>query len=412
VLFSYAMSPSARPPAPEIGVGSTLDRYEIVRAVARGGMGSVWLARFGGKHGFTKQVAIKTILPELAQNPQFNAMFLEEARISSKLAHANVAQVLDVGEHSGTIYIVFEWVEGKSLEQLCRAAEATGERIPLPLLLRVLADACAGLHAAHELTGDDHASLRIVHRDVTPGNILVSEKGFAKVIDFGIAKARDRVSGETRSGFVKGTPQYMSPEAACRMPLDRRADVWSLGATLFRALSGAPPFTDLQKLLDYMDGVTKLPALPDDVPPDVQAIVARAMQVDRAKRFATTEEMRFALERTLHSSPVSSDEISAAASRLTSSATSLPFGGADAHAETELALPSMPVSPPATARAVPRHADGTLVSAKAPREPKSGTTSASARDPRDARDSLRAMTYVVIGAGIVTIAAAALVFCG
>src|ERR1700722_9144478 len=225
------MTPSTA--TPTIDVGTTVDRYEIVRHVARGGMGSVWLARFEGKHGFAKQVAIKTILPELASLPQFRAMFLEEARISSKLAHAHVAQVLDVGEHEGAVYIVFEWVEGHSLAHLCRAAEEAGERIALPLLLRVLIDACAGLHAVHELADADGKSLGVVHRDVTPGNVLVSEKGFAKVIDFGIAKARDRVAGETRSGFVKGTPQFMSPEAACRMNLDGRSDVWSLGAILY-----------------------------------------------------------------------------------------------------------------------------------------------------------------------------------
>ncbi len=230
------MDSSGRPSPQEIDVGTIFDRYEIVRHVARGGMGSVWLARFAGKHGFTKHVAIKTIVPELAENPQFHAMFLEEARISSKLVHANAAQVLDVGEHGRAVYIVFEWVDGRSVEELCRAAEARGERIPLPLILRALADASAGLHAAHILADEDGRPLGIVHRDVTPNNILVSDKGFAKVIDFGIAKARDRVAVEDRSGFVKGTPQYMSPEAAGKLVVDRRADVWSLGAILFRAL--------------------------------------------------------------------------------------------------------------------------------------------------------------------------------
>jgi serine/threonine-protein kinase len=275
-------------------------------------------------------------------------------------------------------------------------------------VLRVLADACAGLHAAHELADDNGAPLRIVHRDVTPGNILVSEKGFAKVIDFGIAKARDRVSGETRSGFVKGTPQYMSPEAACRMPLDRRADVWSLGATLYRALTGSPPFTDLQRLLDYMDGVAKLPTLPDEVPPDVQAIVTRALQVDRAKRFATAEDMRNALERALHAAPVSSDEISAAASRLTSSASALPEDSADAHAATELALTTRP-SGAAAKHAAVRKPDGTLVSASADRTP---TPAATPKQAPSATDPLKAMTYIVIAAGLVTITAAALAFCG
>ncbi|HEY2514360.1 MAG TPA: serine/threonine-protein kinase, partial [Polyangiaceae bacterium] len=270
-----------------IRVGTTLDRYEIVRHIATGGMGSIWLGRFGGKHGFTKQVAVKTIAPEFAENPQFHAMFLEEARITSKLEHANVAQVLDVGEYERAVYIVFEWVNGQSLTHICSVSEAGGSRVPTAFLLRIAADVCAGLHAAHELTGDAGQPLGVVHRDVTPANVLVSEAGFAKLIDFGIAKARDRINIQTRAGFVKGTPQYMSPEQASNDVVDRRADLWSLGAVLFRGLSGAPPFKNHDALLAYIEGRSKLPALPADVPVDVRSIVTRALQVDPARRFGT-----------------------------------------------------------------------------------------------------------------------------
>jgi len=279
-----------------LGPGSKLDRYEIVRAVAQGGMGAVWLGRFAGKHGFAKQVAIKTILPEFAADPRFHGMFLDEARISSRLEHANVAQILDLGEHEGTLYIAFEWVEGCSVEQICRSAEVRNKPVPLPILLRIVADACAGLHAAHELTDDRGDRLQVVHRDVTPDNILVRGDGCVKVIDFGVAKARDRIAGDTRSGLVKGTPQYMAPEQACGNAVDRRADVWSLGAVLYRALAGQPPFPTRDELAAFIVAKRELEPLPPGVPEPVRAIVGEAMERFHGDRFATAEELRRAIE--------------------------------------------------------------------------------------------------------------------
>ncbi len=408
---SPRMDPSERPSPPEIDVGTVFDRYEILRHVARGGMGSVWLARFTGKHGFTKQVAIKTIVPELAENPQFHAMFLEEARISSKLAHANAAQVLDVGEHGRTVYIVFEWVEGRSIEELCRAAEAKGGKIPLPLILRALADASAGLHAAHILSDESGKELGIVHRDVTPNNILVSDKGFAKVIDFGIAKARDRIAVETRSGFVKGTPQYMSPEAAARLKIDNRSDVWSLRAILFPPLAGTPAIPDHSRLLDYIDGVTKLPPLPDDVPAEVKAIVTRALAVSAGDRFQSAEKMRTALERAIHASDATAADVQKAASELVSLASTPKKGDAAAGTKatgfesTKLAV--TPLSTPASRARAAQTPGGTLLSEKA-----AGPPRAAALAPAKRRDSTRALVFAFVIAVIVTGAAVALAFCG
>jgi len=282
-----------------IASGAMLDRYRIVRHVASGGMGSVWEGSFAGKYGFTKRVAIKTILPQLAGERRFTEMFLEEARLTSRLSHAHVAQVLDVGDHEGTMYIVFEWVDGESLEVLCRAAESRGEALPLDLALRVVADVCAGLHAAHELTSDDGRPLHVVHRDVTPHNVLVSRDGYAKVIDFGLAKARDRIGAPTRSGLVKGTPQFMAPEQALGHPVDRRADVFSAGALLFRVLAGHPPFPDRESLAAFIHG-ERAPELPPSTPEPVRAVVFRAMRRDPAERFATAADMRLALERATH----------------------------------------------------------------------------------------------------------------
>jgi serine/threonine-protein kinase len=399
------MSPSGRPAAPDIGVGTVVDRYEIVRHVASGGMGSVWLARFGGGHGFTKQVALKTILPERADNAESRTMFLEEARISSKLAHPNVAQVLDVGTYHGAVYIVFEWVDGESLEHLCRTAEAREQTVPTPFLLRALIDACEGLHAAHELRDDQGTPLGVVHRDVTPGNILVSEKGFAKVIDFGIAKARDRVSGETKSGLVKGTPQYMAPEAACRSAVDRRADVWSLGAVLYRALAGEAPFAHLDALLEYIEGAEPLRPLPAHVPEEVRAIVLRALAVDPARRFATAEEMRKALERALHAVPESPEEASRAASLLAATPVTVrdvPPGAALSPKAASVRAPAGVEEAPARVHRAAAAANPTLLS----------PVHESVVRPRRRGDPVKAMTLVVVVSAIVTVVAVLLVYCG
>jgi eukaryotic-like serine/threonine-protein kinase len=277
--------------------GARIDRYTIVRHVANGGMGTVWQGELAGKHGFAKKVAIKTIRAELAEEPQFKAMFLEEARISSRLSHANVAQVLDVGDEDGTVYIVLEWVEGRSLEDICEEHEARGEPVPLELLLRVVADLCAGLHALHELRNEAGELLQVVHRDVKPENVLVSREGFAKIIDFGMAKSRDRAGAATKSGIVKGTPQFMAPEQAMGQPLDRRADIFAAGAVLYRVLAGGPPFPDGDALGAFVLGRRRLAELPESVPEAVRAIVTKAMSCDPDERFATAAKMRRALER-------------------------------------------------------------------------------------------------------------------
>ena len=284
--------------AADLEIGAAIDRYEIVRHVARGGMGSVWLARFSGKHGFEKRVAVKTIRAELAGEARFRTMFLDEARLTARLSHANIAQVLDVGETGEFLYIVFEWVDGKSLEQLCQEKAAQGLTPPADFLVRRMIEVCAGLHAAHELTDENGASLGIVHRDVSPMNVMISEAGFAKVIDFGVAKARDRVAPETRSGMVKGTPQYMAPEQACGHPVDRRADIWAIGATLYRALNGAPPFADRDALAAFIGGIP-MKALPVNIDPAVRAVVGKALEREKENRFATAEDMRHALEEAL-----------------------------------------------------------------------------------------------------------------
>ncbi len=264
-------------------------------------MASVWIARQRGKHGFEKLVAVKTILPNYAEEPRFQQMFLDEARIASGVEHANVAQILDVGEQHGVTYLVMEYVDGDSLSRVERAASKSGSPVPLGVALRVMADVCGGLHAAHELRDAGGQLLGVVHRDVSPQNVLVTTQGVAKLIDFGIAKARDRMGGDTNADQVKGKVQYMAPEQAIGRPVDRRADVWAAGAVLYHLLAGRAPFeaeNDIQTLFLLSSGRAP-PALPASVPAAVASVVMTALTYAPEHRLASAEAMQSALEEIL-----------------------------------------------------------------------------------------------------------------
>ncbi len=261
-------------------------------------MASVWVARLQGKHGFEKLVAIKMILPKYAQDARFERMFLDEAGIASRIEHANVAQILDLGEVHDILYLAMEWVDGDALSKLLRAVQKKGKSLPPGIALRILADTCGGLHAAHELHDKDGQPLGVVHRDVSPQNILVSMSGVAKLIDFGIAKARDRVTEETSGGTMKGKIHYMAPEQALGRPVDRRADIWAVGAILYYLFTGKPPYdADNQLATLHLLGSGKPPpSLPLTVHPAIRAIVDKALTHDPDKRYQTAAEMQMALE--------------------------------------------------------------------------------------------------------------------
>jgi len=267
-------------------------------------MASVWLARQHGKHGFEKLVAVKTILPLYANDLRFQQMFLDEARIAAGIEHPNVAQILDLGEEHDVLYLAMEWIDGDSLSKLFRASEKARERLPVSIVCRIVADTCAGLHAAHELRDKQGDLLNVVHRDVSPQNILVSTKGQAKLIDFGIAKARDRVAGDTNTGLLKGKILYMAPEQALGKPVDRRADVWAVGTVLYHMLAGVPPFEGENQLatLHMLAQDTPPPPLPSHVPPQVSFVVMRALMKDIDGRIATAEELQRLLEAAMRAS--------------------------------------------------------------------------------------------------------------
>jgi serine/threonine-protein kinase len=278
--------------------GYRLDRYELLCPIATGGMAVVWLARLRGKRGFEKLFAIKTIKTELIHDLRFQEMFLDEARIASGIQHPNVAQILDLGEQADVLYIVMEWVDGDSLAKVRKLAPRRGTSLPLGVTLRVIADACAGLHAAHQLKDVKGKSIDIVHRDVSPQNILVSAAGSVKVIDFGIAKATNRSAGATHSGIIKGKIHYMAPEQAAGRAIDRRVDIWSIGVCLYELAMGRLPFDGDSDIDVVRRLLSDEPAPRPDatVPPPVAEIINCSLARDPAARFSTAAAMQRAIE--------------------------------------------------------------------------------------------------------------------
>jgi tRNA A-37 threonylcarbamoyl transferase component Bud32 len=286
-------APSAvRPIGPNVG------RYRLCFEIAGGGMAMVYLARVAGPESFEKVVALKCIHRHLAREREFVEMFLDEARIVSRIQHSNVCTLFDFGEADGTYYIAMEYLVGEPLGRVIRAVSKRTDlrrSADTPYFAaRIIADACEGLHAAHELTDKNGSSLEVVHRDVSPHNLFVTYDGICKVMDFGIASARERIH-HTRTGRVKGKFAYMAPEQLWRMPADRRADVWSLGVVLWEFVTMSRLFrrdTDL----DTLQAALEQPIVPPshinpNVPPELDAIVLRALARDRDERYKSAREL-------------------------------------------------------------------------------------------------------------------------
>jgi len=288
------------PPISNLYPGQRLGRYELLCPVAQGGMAQVWVARMQGGLGFERLVAIKAILAQHALDPRFQAMFLDEARIVSGIRHPNVAQIVDLGEQGDVLYHVLEWVDGDSVSSLRRLVHGKSEKIPLGIVLRIVSDSCAGLHAAHELKNEMGEPLGVVHRDVSPANVLVSCSGEIKVIDFGVAKALDRMTEETSAGVLKGKVSYMAPEQAMGKRIDRRADVWACGVMLYQLLSGRVPYDAENQIATLHLLIKGMPPNPlKGVPEDVAEIVYTALSYTPDGRFATADEMHRAVEAVL-----------------------------------------------------------------------------------------------------------------
>ncbi|AUX27699.1 uncharacterized protein SOCEGT47_082970 [Sorangium cellulosum] len=280
------------------GPGQRLGRYELLRLIGEGGMAQVWAARMEGSRGFHKVVALKTLIPALARDPQFQRMFLDEANLASKIHHRNVVEILDLGDTDGVLFLVMEWIDGQTMQRLLRPGLRPHPLAPA-VAARIVADAAHGLHAAHELLDERGVPLGIVHRDVCPQNILIDRDGTVKVADFGIVKAFERLGDTTQTGEIKGKGEYMSPEQAQGHPVDRRSDIFSLGVVLFEAVTGALPFQVLHDLVLPQTGSVEPPrptlAAPH-CPLHLEEIILKALARDPRRRFQTAGEMAAALE--------------------------------------------------------------------------------------------------------------------
>jgi len=274
-----------------------LGRYTIVRSLGAGGMAELFLARVDGIAGFTKLCAVKRILPHKSSNERFVRMLLNEARLVATLDHPNIAQVHDIGVENNEYFFAMEYVHGQDLRHVLHAAP--NHRLRLENAIHVALGLCAGLHHAHEARDASGASLEIVHRDVSPSNVLVSYQGAVKLVDFGVAKAATVVS-ETREGIIKGKYGYMSPEQCLGAPLDRRSDLFAVGILLWEMTVGrrlyklSGDLATLQRVV-YVDAPRPSRFIPD-YPPALESIVMRMLARDADKRFQTAEEAQLALE--------------------------------------------------------------------------------------------------------------------
>ncbi len=275
-------------------------RYALYDEIASGGMATVYFGRLLGPVGFSRTVAIKRLHPHHAKDPQFTAMFIDEARLVSRIQHPNVVATLDVVSSDSELLLVMEYVQGETLARLLREAMTRQEPVPLRVALAILTNVLHGLHAAHEAKSETGESLDIVHRDVSPQNVMVSTDGVARVCDFGIARATLRVESSEESQ-IKGKISYMAPEQLAGAPVDRRSDVYGAAVMLWELFCGRKLWSsrdDVQtSLIDKMFKTVDRPRMHrEDLPDALEAIVMHGLERDANKRFATAREFALALE--------------------------------------------------------------------------------------------------------------------
>lgn len=277
----------------------TFGRYELLKRLAGGGMGEVYLARQRGLDGFQKLLVIKTLLPHLCEDEEFITMFKDEARVTAQLIHPNICQVFEFDQVNGVYYMAMEYLRGDDLRRLWKACEQNGTPLRVPLICRVIADAAAGLDFAHALRDAQGQPYNIVHRDISPQNVLVTFEGGVKIIDFGVAKAAGRAQ-HTRTGALKGKYSYMSPEQVAGASVDNRSDVFALGIVLHELLTGRRLFkadSDVQTLARVRECAVPPPSrLNPQLPPGLDAIVLKSLAKEPEGRFRTAQEFRLALE--------------------------------------------------------------------------------------------------------------------
>ena len=278
-------------------------KYDLLALLATGGMAEIWLARISGAGGFEKLVVIKRLLDQLAVKPDYVEMFLDEARINARLSHTNVVQVLELGQVEGKYFMAMEYVAGLSVAQVGKKATQRLGDVPQNVACGIVAQACGGLHYAHEMRLPDGTPLHIIHRDVSPQNLILTFEGLVKVVDFGIAHAAGR-QHKTRAGLVKGKSSYMSPEQCLGLPLDRRSDVFALGIVLYELCTARRLFKRSTPYATF-EAITKgdIPpprSLNSKIAPAVEKVILHALMVRADDRFATAGEMQEALEQAMH----------------------------------------------------------------------------------------------------------------
>jgi len=286
--------------------GQRFGKFLLVGELARGGMAEVLLAIQEGIEGFFKVVVIKRILPQISDSPDFLHMFADEARVTARLEHPNLIRTLEFGEQDGQYFTVMEYLAGEDLRHVLKRVAAAGHSLPVGLVAWILIRVCHGLHFAHELTDSAGQPLDLVHRDITPANIVLTYGGEVKLIDFGVAKTSANTS-QTRVGTIKGKLAYMSPEQVSGRPIDRRSDVFSTGVVLWELLTARRLFAradDVSTLHAVLKAPVPAPStLRDDVPPALDAIVSRALARNPDERYPSAEAMASALEELLATQP-------------------------------------------------------------------------------------------------------------
>lgn len=296
-------------PAPDLSrnmAGRRLGRYEVLSQLASGGMAAVYVARARGVAGFERLVAIKVLHPHLAYEEEFISMFLDEARLAARIRHPNVVGTLDISDTEGDgFFLVMEYIEGDHLGALLTAAARAGKRLDTHIVVRLLLDALNGLGAAHALNDEQGEPLKLVHRDISPHNIMVGTDGIARLTDFGVAKAEKRLTS-TRAGQFKGKLAYMAPEQASTGHADQRSDLFSMGIILWESLTGRRLFRGEN------NAATLNKILQEDVPlvsslyPDLEcfdAVLSIALEREPEDRFQSADEFANALEAAAHNGP-------------------------------------------------------------------------------------------------------------
>jgi serine/threonine protein kinase len=291
-------SPAAPAAQPVPAAIQSFDKYLLVRRLAQGGMAELYVAKQVGAEGFERDVVIKVMLGHLSQSAEFVQMFLDEARLAAKLVHPNIVQIMDLGVADGRYFICMEYLAGEDLDFVIERCRQIGQKVPVPIAAKLILAACEGLEFAHNYQ-EDGVRVNLVHRDVSPSNILVTFQGGVKVVDFGIAKASSKLA-QTRPGLLKGKLGYMSPEQARGLPLDGRSDLFSLGITFYELVTGGRVFdsdSEIGVLLSLMEQPVPPPSrIRPEVPPEIDRIIERALARKVEERYPNAGSMRAELE--------------------------------------------------------------------------------------------------------------------